>query len=368
METWAGRDGSLSLPISMEVEIQLGCPVMVSRLPTPFFTPEPPGPGKEGKSWFGWTVWGVGCSGVETWVKKGSYHTAWAVPPLSSWSCSHACGQGTSVGPLSGKRCWPLPAGLWGAIAPLMKAWCAKGEVATAVMMVRAGLAIVTFLSWMVNECQDAFRHSADPGSEQEDQRYVPLDRATCCFLSLADWSSMLSANVCAGFFLLLLRSWWRIAFFWAPRCSLEPCACGRGVLALQVHLFICTGLGSRKVCLAFLNDLEVIPVVKCLKCRHWQNSPVFRVIVHVWYVGPKGHLSGKSEAGIVEDLFFSRPVFSVQSDFWNKVLGSGVLALVDWYCQESWLPSSFILRFSILVGGSRMVILPWRRTSIFWL
>ena len=34
--------------------------------------------------------------------------------------------------PHSGKRCWPLLAGLWRAIAPLMKPWCAEGEVPTA--------------------------------------------------------------------------------------------------------------------------------------------------------------------------------------------------------------------------------------------
>ena len=65
-------------------------------------------------------------------MKKGSYHTAWSVPLLSSCSCSHACGQGTSVGSHSGERCWPLQAGLWMAIAPLMKPLCAEGEVPTA--------------------------------------------------------------------------------------------------------------------------------------------------------------------------------------------------------------------------------------------
>ena len=34
--------------------------------------------------------------------------------------------------PHTGKRCWPLLAGLWRAIAPLMKPWCAEGEVPTA--------------------------------------------------------------------------------------------------------------------------------------------------------------------------------------------------------------------------------------------
>ena len=47
----------------------------------------------------------------------------WAVPLSScSYSCAH--GQGTAVG--------PLLTGLWGAIAPLMKPWCAEGEVPAA--------------------------------------------------------------------------------------------------------------------------------------------------------------------------------------------------------------------------------------------
>ena len=33
---------------------------------------------------------------------------------------------------IQGIRCWPLLAGVWRAIAPLMKPWCAEGEVPTA--------------------------------------------------------------------------------------------------------------------------------------------------------------------------------------------------------------------------------------------
>ena len=46
---------------------------------------------------------------------------------------SFTYGRGPAIGPLSGKRCWPLLAGLWSAIAPLMKPWCAEEEVPTAV-------------------------------------------------------------------------------------------------------------------------------------------------------------------------------------------------------------------------------------------
>ena len=54
-EAWAGRVRFLSPVISQEVDIQPGCAVTVSRLPTPFFAPESPGPGREVRSWTGWT-------------------------------------------------------------------------------------------------------------------------------------------------------------------------------------------------------------------------------------------------------------------------------------------------------------------------
>ena len=66
------------------------------------------------------------------WGKKGLYHTAWSVPWDSSYTCSYAYGRGRAVGPQTGKRCWPLLAGVWRAIAPLMKPWCAEGDVPTA--------------------------------------------------------------------------------------------------------------------------------------------------------------------------------------------------------------------------------------------
>ena len=66
------------------------------------------------------------------WVRKVSYPTAWSVPLLSSCSCSHSYGQGPPVGPRTGGRCWPLLAGLWRAIAPLMKPWCAEEVVPSA--------------------------------------------------------------------------------------------------------------------------------------------------------------------------------------------------------------------------------------------
>ena len=66
------------------------------------------------------------------WVKKGACRTAWSVPCDSSCSCSYAYGQLPAIGPHTGERCWPLLAGLWRAMAPLMTPWCAEEEVPTA--------------------------------------------------------------------------------------------------------------------------------------------------------------------------------------------------------------------------------------------
>ena len=68
---------------------------------------------------------------VGDWVRKGSYHTAWAVPCDSLCTCSYSYGLGPASGPHTGQRCWPLLEGVWRAIAILMKPWCAEGEVPT---------------------------------------------------------------------------------------------------------------------------------------------------------------------------------------------------------------------------------------------
>ena len=152
VETWAGRNGNPSLPISQVVEIMSGCADMVTRLLPPFFSSVSCGPGREVRNGMGWslmekTAWSEvwlfrgalsGSSAVfafaafANWVKKGSFFAAWAVLPLSSCSCSCLYGRGMVVGPHTGEQCWPLLARLWRAIAPLMKPWCAKGDVPTA--------------------------------------------------------------------------------------------------------------------------------------------------------------------------------------------------------------------------------------------
>ena len=104
--------------ISQEVEIVLGCAVMVANPTCPDHSPEPPGPGRKIRNMLGWTleektarsgVWlfrgalqgkslfsSLVAAGA--WVRKGSYHTAWSLPLGSSCTCSHAYGRT----PLSG--------------------------------------------------------------------------------------------------------------------------------------------------------------------------------------------------------------------------------------------------------------------------
>ena len=55
VETWAGRDESLDLRISQEVEIIPGCAVTVSTLSSLFTAPLPPGPGSTVRNIVGWT-------------------------------------------------------------------------------------------------------------------------------------------------------------------------------------------------------------------------------------------------------------------------------------------------------------------------
>ena len=137
-----------------EVEIVPGCAVRVACPSCPDYSTEPPGPDRVIRNMIAWSLLEkTSRSGVwlfrgalqgenllfslldaaGDWEKKGSYHTAWAVPLGSSCTCSHAYGHGPAIGPHTGKRCWPLLAGVWRAIAPLMQNWCAEEDVPTAV-------------------------------------------------------------------------------------------------------------------------------------------------------------------------------------------------------------------------------------------
>ena len=229
------------------------------------------------------------------WEKKGSYHTA--VPWDSSCTCSYAYGRGPAIRPCTGKRCWPLLAGVSMAIVPLMKPWCAEGEVPTAanlnlcrgwkscvswhcdneplfgkcgdaklVVSVSFGSPAVFrwrrqscpddegHLCWlghgdilvMDGQCQDEFLHCTGSGRDQEQinvtfrwiKQHVsscPLFRTgvACCLPTCAQGSSV-PVTGNLGF-----GGFWASMFVFGALCILR-------VLPLLVYPQLCTGLGSR--------------------------------------------------------------------------------------------------------------------------
>ena len=275
VETWAGLLKNRGPKIFREEKIIPGCAVRVACPSCPDYHPEPPGPGIVIRNMLGWSklektersgVWVFRgalqgenlfslLDAAGDWVKKGSYHTAWAVPGDSSCSCSYAYGHGPAVGPHTGRRCWPLLAGVWRAIAPLMKPWCAEGDVPTAAnlnlyrgwnscvgwhcddeplfgkcgdakLIVSVSLGDFALFRWrrqscssngdsscrldhgdilvMDGQCQDEFLHRTSPGREQDriniTFRWVkqhvascPLFRAgvACCLPTCAQGSSV---------------------------------------------------------------------------------------------------------------------------------------------------------------------------------
>ena len=152
VETWAGLLRNQGPKIFREVEIVPGCAVRVACPSCPDYYPESPGPGivirnmliwsrlekteRSGAWLFRGALQGENLFSLHDaagdWERKGSYRTAWSVPCNSSCSCSYAYGHGPAIGPHTGERCWPLLARVWRAIAPLMKPWCAEGDLPTA--------------------------------------------------------------------------------------------------------------------------------------------------------------------------------------------------------------------------------------------
>ena len=152
-EVWTSILQNQGPKIFREVEIISGCAATVACPSCPDHSPEPPGPGRIIRNMLAWSLVEkneVGC-GVwlfrgafqggnlfslldvtGDWVRKGSYHTAWALPWDSLCACSYSYGQGSAIRPHTGRRCWPLLEGVWRAIAPLMKPWCAEGDLPTA--------------------------------------------------------------------------------------------------------------------------------------------------------------------------------------------------------------------------------------------
>ena len=91
---------------------------------------------RDAGGWWGeWGYWPM-LMGAVDWVRKGSHHTAWAIPCGPLCTCSYAYGRGPAVGAHTGERCWPLLAGVWRAVAPLMKPFCAEEEVPTAANLI----------------------------------------------------------------------------------------------------------------------------------------------------------------------------------------------------------------------------------------
>ena len=250
VETCAGGLESPNLRIFQEQEIKGRCAVSAFPPRIPFVTPVLPGPGSDIRMMMGWKVmskteksgvWffqNVGgllgrlkipmLIGAVDWVWKGSYHTAWAVPSGSSCSCLYAYGRGSAIGPHTGGR-------VWRTIAPLLKPWCAEGEVPTAAnlnlyrggnscvrwhcdgeplfgvvgdskLIVSVGFGSHAPFKWkgksctdgeasacclghgdilvMDGQCQDEFLHCTDPGLERERInvrfRWVEQHAASC--------------------------------------------------------------------------------------------------------------------------------------------------------------------------------------------
>ena len=104
VETWELLFRNQGPRIFREVEIVPGCAVHVACPSCPDYSPEPPGPGRAIRNMLGWSLLGeTEGSGVwifrgalqgenlsslldaaGDWERKGSYHTAWAVPCDSS--------------------------------------------------------------------------------------------------------------------------------------------------------------------------------------------------------------------------------------------------------------------------------------------
>ena len=148
---WTGLLMKQGLKISQEVEIIPGCAVSVTCPSCLDNSPVSPGPGRVIRNMLGW-------SQLEKTDRSGDGSSV--VPskerifilPLTQQKTRKRRDRTTQRGqslvvphvivrtrtgkaPLSGhtgERCWPLLAGVWRAIAPLMMPWCAEGEVPTA--------------------------------------------------------------------------------------------------------------------------------------------------------------------------------------------------------------------------------------------
>ena len=304
-ETCAGHDGNLSLLISQAAEIIPGCADMVVRLLPPFFSSVSPGPGREVRSGIGWTPLekqlGLGWKQylfslvAGDWVMKGSFLTAWAASHFLRVLVHMRVGEAR----LWEKRCWTLLATLWRAIAPVMKPWCAEGEVPTAAnlnlclgrklrvewhsdneplfgergetkLIVSVSFGTSALFKWkgkscpsnvvnscfhghgdilvMDGQCQDEFLLCTDPGSDQE-RINVTFHRikqhvASCSFVRTGVACCL---PTCARFFSVLGTELVEKDFFFAFWLLLGAW-CILGVLALLVFPLCVQGVGLKDV------------------------------------------------------------------------------------------------------------------------
>ena len=316
VEAWAGAQGCPPQEGFQVQGLSAGC------ASDPFFAccsdldPVLPGPDIEIRSKLGWVrrentcrsgVWffrgafqrdDLFSSLAETvdWEWKGSYRTVWAVLGGSPCSCSYAYGQGTAIGTHTGRRCGTLLLYLWRTyVAPLMKPWCAEGEVPTAAnlnlyrgsnsrvnwhsddeplfggsgvhkLIVSVSFGASVLFKWkgkscldseerscwldhgdilvMDGQCQDEFLHCTCPGLERgrinvtyrwmkQHTHCCPFLKAgmVCCFPACAQGSSV---HVTGN---LGFGCFWAFLFL--------PCVlCMMGVFGWAFSLWLCTGLG----------------------------------------------------------------------------------------------------------------------------
>ena len=124
-------------------------------------------------------------------------------------TCSYAFGQGPAIGPHIGERCWPLLAEVWRAIAPLMKPWCAEGVVPIAANLYRGWKSCV---GWhrddepLFGECGDAkFNVSVILVTQQSSDGSVSpvrMMKDTCAGLAMVTFLSWM-ANARISFFIV---------------------------------------------------------------------------------------------------------------------------------------------------------------------
>ena len=242
-------------------------------LPPPFFSSVSPGPGREVRNGMGWSLMektarsgGMVVPGCLTgkqcifciccicWVSRERivFYSVGGPPSFFVFLFILVCGEARLSGHKLESGAGHCLIDCGGAIAPLMKPWCAEGEVPSAAnlnlyrgrsshvgwhsddeslfgergeakLIVSVSFGTQALFKWkgkscpcndgrscwlghgdilvMDGQCQDEFRHCTDPGSDQEriniTFRWVKQHVASCSFLR--DRSGMLFANVCAG-------------------------------------------------------------------------------------------------------------------------------------------------------------------------